>query len=633
VTRHDAGGGDRYVAVPLGYWKALSASFTRASGTATLNLVDGAVSVAVSGLPAGPAWDVWLVDNRPGPRRSVRPEPADTMLRIGRLVKKAGTTRLDAELGPAAFTAFHVDLVVVAPAGGDPGTTGLLFGAPSLFQRLYTSRRSPTLLRLSDFTSQPGIGVERRWASLVGATAAEADDTGIVVNEDVVFTDLVRKGAELFFNERFDGNGRTCATCHRKDANFTVDVNFIASLRDDDPLFVAEFTPALAFSPFGPKFEVPVLMRGAGLIVENVDGTDDLVNKFVMRGVPHTIGMRNSLADATITAGQPRQRTGWGGDGAPNDGTLRDFATGAVTQHFTKTLRRRPGTDFRLPTDAELNAMEAFQLSLGRQTELNLAALQLKDARATRGKELFVLGAGQGGGGGDSCHSNAGANDGNGNNRNRNTGVEAQPDRPAELILRALNLDLTPDVPSNVLPRHGGFGRTPGDHVTGFGDGRFNTVSLVEAADTPPFFHDSSIETIEGAVAFYNSRSFNNAPDGRGIALEATQVEAIAAFLRVINALDNIREATEAAGAAKTLGLRDARAAAQLLKQATKETGDAMTVLFARSLHPAAVRSLDSAMESFGRATGGSGTRLSIDRSQIDRGLGHLAAARRDIVR
>jgi hypothetical protein len=54
-----------------------------------------------------------------------------------------------------------------------------------------------------------------------------------------------------------------------------------------------------------------------------------------------------------------------------------------------------------------------------------------------------------------------------------------------------------------------------------------------------------------------------------------------------------------------------------------------MTVLFARSLHPAAVRSLDSAMESFGRATGGSGTRLSIDRSQIDRGLGHLAAARR----
>ena len=411
-------------------------------------------------------------------------------------------------------------------------------------------------------------------------------------------------------------------------------MNFIATLPDDDPLFVAEFTPALAFSPTGPKFEVPVLMRGAALIVENLDGTDDLANKFVMRGVPHTIGIRTSLTDSNILPGQPQQRTGWSGDGAPGAGSLRDFATGAVMQHFTKTLKRQRGVDFRLPTDAELNAMEAFQLSLGRQAELSIADLRLKDAVAARGRDLFILGAGDGGGGCASCHDNGGANDGDGDNRNRNTGVEDQPDRRAVLILRALNLDLTPGDAATILPRDGGFGRTPetredGTPTGAFGDGEFNTVSLVEAADTPPFFHDNSIDTIEGAVAFYNSRSFNDAPDGRGIALEATQVEAIAAFLRVLNALDNIREASETAVAARNVSSRNPRGAAQLLKLAAKEGADAATVLFARGLHPSAVKSLGSAIESFNRAIG----RGTIDRSQIDRGLGHLARARADIVR
>ena len=58
--------------------------------------------------------------------------------------------------------------------------------------------------------------------------------------------------------------------------------------------------------------------------------------------------------------------TGWSGDGAPGTGSLREFAIGAVTQHFTKTLARTAGRDFRLPTEHQLDAMEAFQLSLGR---------------------------------------------------------------------------------------------------------------------------------------------------------------------------------------------------------------------------------------------------------------------------
>ena len=45
---------------------------------------------------------------------------------------------------------------------------------------------------------------------------------------------------------------------------------------------------------------------------------------------------------------------------------------GAVIQHLTKSLNRVEGVDFRLPTDDELDALEAFQLSLGRQEEVNI---------------------------------------------------------------------------------------------------------------------------------------------------------------------------------------------------------------------------------------------------------------------
>jgi cytochrome c peroxidase len=637
VKGHEAYGGDRNVVIPIGYWKALSTAFTRASGTAKLDLLDGSVSVVVSGLAQGEQWDVWLVHNRPGSGASIKPQPSDAMIRAGRLLRQGDTVRLDAELGRAAFAEFHVDLVVVAPAGGDPGRTGLLFGAPSSFQRLYTSLRSVKLLRASDFAALPGIVVKRPLSSLLDVSSAEAD-SDIVVNEDVVISALVKKGADLFINETFNGNGRTCASCHPLSNNTTIDVNFIANLPDDDPLFVAEFTPALAFNPMEPKFEVPVLMRKAALIVENVDGADDLKNRFTMRGVPHTLGLRTSITPSALdgTTMPPNQRTGWSGDGAPGTGTLKEFATGAVTQHFTRTLTREPGVDFRLPTNAELDAMEAFQLSLGRQVELALP-LKLTDARAARGQELFMTPA-PAGGSCNVCHLNAGANAafGDRKNFNFNTGVENQPDRPAELILRALNVDLTPGITTNIIPRDGGFGRASGEGPdgSGFGNGTFNTASLVEAAGTPPFFHDNSIDTIEGAVSFYNSRSFGNSPSGplARISLEATQVEAIAAFLRVINALDHIREATESATAGKTFGLRDPRAAAQLLRQAIGDAGHAIDVLAPRGLHPEAVKSLEKAMDSFQRASITIGPVVVIDRSQIDKGLGFLAVARTAIV-
>ena len=189
---------------------------------------------------------------------------------------------------------------------------------------------------------------------------------------------LIEKGRRLFFDETFAGNGRTCGSCHRAEANFSIDPAFIATLPANDPLFVAEFNPALK-----ANFENPRLMREFGLILENLDGFDDLPNKFVMRGVPHVLAMRNSVASPQ------GPRTGWSGDGAPGDGSLRSFAVGAVIQHFTKTLDRVAGVDFRLPTDEELDALEAFQLSLGRQQDLALP-LPLKGTVAKRGQAIFL---------------------------------------------------------------------------------------------------------------------------------------------------------------------------------------------------------------------------------------------------
>ena len=73
----------------------------------------------------------------------------------------------------------------------------------------------------------------------------------------------------VFRGRTFAGNGRTCGTCHPRSNNFTIDTAFIATLPANDPLFVAEFNPALA------QLERPQLMRAFGLILENLDGLDD----------------------------------------------------------------------------------------------------------------------------------------------------------------------------------------------------------------------------------------------------------------------------------------------------------------------------------------------------------------------
>ncbi|MCI0506403.1 MAG: hypothetical protein L0Z73_09880 [Gammaproteobacteria bacterium] len=509
---------------------------------------------------------------------------------------------------------FTFDQVAVVPADSTPLQDIVLAASTDLFQKLYASEH---------LDSKTTNGFQ------LISTANASVPTGF----PGVFNDLVSRGEDLFFNETFAGNGRSCGACHPATNNFTIDPAFIATLPPNDPLFVAEFIPALIFgNPANldengrpQRFENPVLMRAFGLIVENVDGTGDLQNRFTMRSVPHNIGMTVSLTTPPNGLNPPAQRTGWSGDGAPSgivggiaaSGRLRDFILGAIVQHYPLTPARRfdgPAPDFRAPTVDEIDALEAFMLSIGRQQELDLNSLTCKDPGVDAGKILFRDGNPPGSVTCNNCHGNAGANVQAGNNpgnRNFNTGIE--------LFLRNRLNDPNITVIGEPRPVDGGFGTNPsGDFTTleeqpvfineNFGNQTFNTVSLVEAADSAPFFHNNIIANLEDAITFYNSPEFAQA-SGNSIPFNAEEVTRVANFLRVINALDNIENlampAASRAGQALALDPNPDEVIHRILLIAIADTQDAIDVLNEGDIHNSgglpdnAVKQLSKAVQSF----------------------------------
>lgn len=423
---------------------------------------------------------------------------------------------------------------------------------------------------------------------------ARADSTQVLIAHGLVSQD-VGDGADLFFRDTFGGNGRTCASCHPQDNNQTLDPAFIATLPASDPLFITDTVPGL---------EIPELLSQFALILENPDGTEDPTVKFVMRGVPTSLSMSTSI---TAPAGFPfPDTTGWGGDGGL-DGTLHAFSSGAVKQHFTRTLSRVPGTDFIFPTDTQLTKMEAFMRNSGRLADLTLATVTLADPDAEVGRRIFLnsgsdvtIGAGKC----NTCHADAGANEADDHtNHNYDVGVE-ELTHPARAV--------------HDFPHDGGLGTELNSEGT-FGDGTFNTPPLVEAADSPPFFHDNVIDNLEDAVAFFSGPEFNASPGAGvvgGIALTLAESDQVAAFLRVINAGLNISISMQRNDAAIKLENSDNTSTCKtctappdgggttgvrqtvntLLALSNVEAADAIEVLNARGLDPDAVTLLQSAI-------------------------------------
>jgi hypothetical protein len=488
-------------------------------GAAVLDFAAKRVTATLHDAPPTGNFDLFFVKNVAGSGRTVRPESGDQVLKVGSFTGTGSDKTLEVVLAGNGIN-FDLDLLVVTRKGQQPSASRIALGARTIFEKRFFRERAGKTL------DPPGSPI---------ANNIETNDK------------LVARGAHLFFNETFAGNGRTCGTCHRAERNLSIDVPFIATLPQSDPLFVAENNPDLA------QLENPTLLRQRGLILENVDGFENPTGKFVMRSVNHMFGLNQSNG---MLAGlgefpfvPPDHRLGWGGDGGPGRSTLHEFSFGAIIQHFTRKLDRRPGTDFRIPTQEELDALEAFQLSTGRQKLVQAANLGLREPTAQTGKQLFFNEAAC-----TVCHADLLRS-------------------PASASFNTGTAALTPD-----LPTDDGFldPTISGNRFT------FSVPPLLEAADSGPFFHNNSVADIEGVVAFYASAAFATAPDGFIINLTTAQQASVAAFLRVLNAAENMRQVRK-----RVLFVRDNRSSGNtsLLGVAIADAKDALAVLEAKNLN------------------------------------------------
>jgi hypothetical protein len=119
----------------------------------------------------------------------------------------------------------------------------------------------------------------------------------------------------------------------------------------------------------------------------------------------------------------------------------------------------------------------------------------------------------------------------------------------------------------------------------------FNVPPIIEAADTPPFFHNNAFSDIESVVNFYTTQTFRSSPGGQFffINLDATQQADVGAFLRVINAAENVRQMRK-----QVQFVRDHRSSGNtsLLTIAIRNAQDAIDDLSPKGLNPAAVNEL-----------------------------------------
>jgi mono/diheme cytochrome c family protein len=566
---------DRYVAanpnsmlltIPVVSLRGISSEPFNAGGNVRIDYGSNSVVANVRGLPADDAFDLWIVDNRtPG---TTLVEAVDLAVKVGSFVWQGARHTLTAPL--AVPIGFFPDRAFVVRSGQTPMTFFVLTGAPNFFERL-----------------------RRRQVKNIDPVAPTR------ISE---LAAIVAEGRRLFLKETFAGNGRTCGTCHVETNNFTIDPDFIATLPRTEPLFVAETNPALT------NLENSDLLRRFGLFLVNADGFEPH-RGFVLRSAQNVQALGNSTTPQDPSFGidfstngrnpNPPERLGWGNDGAP----LRDFAFVAIVQHAPRTLGRRLGVDFRIPTDDELDALVAYQLGLGRQEDFNLQSLELNSGIARNGKALY-LDTGDifqpGHKNCNACHFNGGGTAG----MSFNPGTPGFPRGDGSPrgfnIGAATGVNEIPLALSLRLPRDGGFGQLPtifgsfgntDDLPPPFGHfelEEFNTPPLVESADTAPFFHNHTVKDLESAIAFYGTPAFQLSIGNGGIPVNISadpnhpEVQAIGAFLRVLNALENIRSSIALAARGRTMAA--APDAHDLANLALAETTDAIEVLSAGAL-------------------------------------------------
>lgn len=246
------------------------------------------------------------------------------------------------------------------------------------------------------------------------------------------------------------------------------------------------------------------------------------------------------------------------------------------------------------------------RLALGRQEDFDLPSLELRSPFASIGKTLY-LDSGNlfepGHKNCNGCHFNGGGTAGMSFN-NQTPGFPDIDGSPRGFNVAALtNVNETPLALALALPRDGGFGQL----LTIFGSfgnttdiprhlelEEFNSPPVVESADTGPFFHNHTVTDLESAVAFYGTPAFQTSPQNNATPVSISEdpsdpeVQAIAAFLRVLNALENIRSSIDVAERGRAMTRTDDKR--ELARLSLAEVIDAMHVLsegaLARRIEP-----------------------------------------------
>ncbi len=386
----------------------------------------------------------------------------------------------------------------------------------------------------------------------------------------------IDKGFQLFTTEKFNGNGRTCSTCHLPEKNYTIspaDIVFLPAPQAD--LVFAKKTPGLENAKLVSKFALFNIGPGNANVAFPVG---PFRTSMTMAGLDLTVSNCRvpppfSPVCPGVTADDARTgpQLGWSGDGSPRnphhgnadldaDGSLRGFTNGAIAQHFPKTLNRRVPSDFRFATDDELDAIEAFLRWLGRRPvnappadperpanrEFNILptavtpGLTFKDARVREGLAIFISDEASC----NSCHRNGGAHfnlsrfgDPPGTNFNSLTDVDE--DRAKVSFVTKV-----------IVPKDEGGENTPGFGPTSFG--AFNIQPLIEAPRKKSFFHLGAETDFEKALAFYFREPFISSAEidpehcRDTVCLETTfgpkPLERLGAFLRSLSAFYSLRD-------------------------------------------------------------------------------------------
>lgn len=234
----------------------------------------------------------------------------------------------------------------------------------------------------------------------------------------------------------------------------------------------------------------PSFPEGRALILENVDG---FTKPPVFRRSPRLINLAYTAP------------YGFSGD-VPD---LRTFTTTAIVQHLPRTLARSaegPDPDFRLPTPDELDAIEAFLLSIefppGSDPDRFDLARYATTADQRRGLEEFVVfGCG-------ACHGGPTLSE---------TTISIQGKPVGENV--AFNTGTTRGRFRGSLPCE------PASEAVGpCGSREISTPQLFNLPNLGPFFHNGSAATLEEAVNFYNTSEFGNSPANQALIAQGVGV-------------------------------------------------------------------------------------------------------------